>query len=51
MIGIRYAFKTTVLARSYSRNSRMMSVEMQTNTPGRRASKTERTVCSWTGLA
>ena len=34
MIGVRKALSTAVLARSNSRNSRRMSVEMQMTTPG-----------------
>ena len=51
MTGVRKALSTVVLARSNSRNSRTMSVEMQMTTPGRCCSSTALAWRSCTGLA
>ena len=51
MIGVRKALSTTVLARSNSRNSRRMSVEMQMTTPGSSRSSTALASRSCAGLA
>ena len=51
MTGVRKALSTVVLARSNSRNSRRMSVEMQTVTPGRARSSSALAARSCAGLA
>jgi hypothetical protein len=51
MIGVRKALSTVVLARSNSRNSRRMSVEMQMTAPGSSRSSTTLASRSCAGLA
>ena len=51
MTGVRKALRTVVLARSNSRNSREMSVEIETTTPGSCCSSTALASRSCAGLA